>query len=89
MVDKEYRLPPYNDTTDGPEQNFALPHVYQDAPVKFNLKIMKKDCAGDAERKQKNKEAGITEYNEMNITDYPSSRNLSPSSTNPIPPLKP
>ena len=71
LVDKEYHLPPYSNTTDDAEQNFALPNGYQDIPIKFDPKLMKKDCAGEAEQKQKNKEANIAAYNEMNITYYP------------------
>ena len=48
VVDKKYRLPPYNNTNDDPEQNFALPNGYQDIPVKFDPKIMKTNCVGQA-----------------------------------------
>lgn len=76
-VDRPYHLPPYaTNKTDIDEQNMALPLGHQIIPIKFDNKVILKDCNNWDELTDQIKKARLLEYEDMNMTYYPFLKNL-------------
>lgn len=71
-VDRPYHLPPYaTNKTDIDEQNYALPNAHQIIPIKFDDKVVLKDCTNWDDLVNKVYEKKALEHEEMNLTYYP------------------